>query len=380
MSSIDLTPRGLLNGDNNYVLQDEGLYGLLKYIWAGLLLPKTTWEYSDRLRLPEETYANIEPVLAPLIEAYNTANGHCETFKSTTYPSITGTADDIFSYAQTAAGNGPEPYFAYGYLVETLRQLASTESPSEQETLKKDIGNILNFHLRFIDNIITKSQAAVNNLRAFEQATMTDREAIMLCQNAVVKKLDMDVASLAALQNDLGNYRRSLQVDIYEYEKDLIKASLTPSWFGMIFYGLMPTGFYRRMTNKLGAAIRYFAGLIEDTEGQLSEERSIVAALAATESDLTSLLGAMSPAISTVEAMMGAWQAIAGDLTSISRAVQEDSRAVDTFIEGIIGEKIAEKWATLAAAVDRFRQASNIADVQMQSLDRMENDIQGTVI
>ena len=30
-------------------------------------------------------------------------------------------------------------------------------------------------------------------------------------------------------------------------------------------------------------AIRYFAGLIEDTEGQLSEERSIVAALAATE-------------------------------------------------------------------------------------------------
>ncbi|KAI5830652.1 hypothetical protein K523DRAFT_415712 [Schizophyllum commune Tattone D] len=380
MSTIDLTPRGLLNGDNNYILQDQGLYDLLKYIWAGLVLPRTTWEYNDRLRLSEETASNIESVLVPLIEAYITAKGHCETFKTTTYPSITGTADDIFNYAQTAAGNGSEPFFAYTYLIESLRQLASTESPSEQETLKNDIGNILKFHLRFIDNIVSKSQTAVDNLRAFEQATMTDREAILLCQAAVVKKLDMDSASLATLQNHLAGYRHNLQVDIYEFEKDLIKASIAPSLIAIIVYGLMPSEFYRMMANKLGAAIQYFRGLINVAEGQLSEERSIVAALAATESDLTSLLGAMSPAVTMVQEMMGAWQGISGDLLSIGQAVKADSEAVSTVVEGIIEAKIADKWKTLAAAVNRFHQASNIADVQMQTLDQMENDIQGPVV
>lgn len=76
MSAIDLTPRGLLNGDNNYILQDVGLFGLLKYIWAGLLLPQTTGDYSDRLRLPEEMYFNMKSVLAPLIETYNTVRAH----------------------------------------------------------------------------------------------------------------------------------------------------------------------------------------------------------------------------------------------------------------------------------------------------------------
>ncbi|KAI5892290.1 uncharacterized protein SCHCODRAFT_02625792 [Schizophyllum commune H4-8] len=380
MSTIDLTPRGLLNGDNNYILQDQGLYDLLKYIWAGLILPRSNWEYAERLRLHEETYSNIEPVITPLIAAYNTTKDHCVTFKDTTYPSITGTADDIVNYAQTAAGHGPEPFFAYANLVETLQQLASTESPSEQATLKKTIGNILDFHLTFINTIISKSQTAVNNLREFESVTMTDRQTILLCQAAVVKTLDMDLETLDTLQRHLADYRHDIQVDVRDYEKDLIRASKAPSWDVLVVFGLRPSGFFRRMADRLSEAIQYFTGLANVADVQLAEERCIVAALAATESDLTSLLGAMSPAVTMVQEMMGAWQGISEDLASISQAMEEDIQAVNAIVARIIEEKIAEKWETLAAAADRFRQASNITDVQLETLDQMEKDKQGTIV
>ncbi|KAL1713610.1 hypothetical protein EV715DRAFT_267162 [Schizophyllum commune] len=380
MSAIDLTPRGLLNGDNNYILQDVGLFGLLKYIWAGLLLPQTTGDYSDRLRLPEEMYFNMKSVLAPLIETYNTARGHCETFKDTTYPSITGTADDIFNYARTVAGNGPEPFFAYSYLVELLRQLADTESTDTQATLKKTIGNILNFHLTFIDSIITKSQTAVNNLRAFEQATMTDREAIMLCHKDVVRVLNMDEDALATLQSHLADYRHDLQVDIDEFEKAFVRQGFARQLAEVLVVGVLPHGMLFGLAGRLANAITMFRGLIYNAEGQLPEERAVVAALAATESDVTSLLGTMSPTITMVEGMMGCWQSIAEDLNSIAEAVKADSAAVNAVVERIIEAKIAEKWNTLAEAVDRFRQASNVADVQIQTLDEMENSIKGIVI
>lgn len=58
----------------------------------------------------------------------------------------------------------------------------------------------------------------------------------------------------------------------------------------------------------------------------------------------------MSPAVTMVQEMMGAWQGISGDLLSIGQAVKADSEAVSTVVEGIIEAKIADKWKTLAAA------------------------------
>ena len=38
-------------------------------------------------------------------------SGHCQTFKSTTYPSIVNIANDVYNYAQDAGGNLQDSYY-----------------------------------------------------------------------------------------------------------------------------------------------------------------------------------------------------------------------------------------------------------------------------
>ena len=66
----DLTPQGLFNDDGNYILQQDDMYSLLKYVCASLLLPVTEWEYIERLHLSQDTIGIISSSLEPLVAAY----------------------------------------------------------------------------------------------------------------------------------------------------------------------------------------------------------------------------------------------------------------------------------------------------------------------
>ena len=75
-SAPDLTPKGLVNDDGNYILQQDDMYSLLKYVCAGLLLPVTDWEYIERLNLSQDTTGIISSSLEPLIATYVTVCLH----------------------------------------------------------------------------------------------------------------------------------------------------------------------------------------------------------------------------------------------------------------------------------------------------------------
>ena len=68
--SIDLSPKGLLNESGNYVLQQPDVANLVKYAWAGVLLPDNADALETRLKVSPDTLRKLSGVLAPLLVTF----------------------------------------------------------------------------------------------------------------------------------------------------------------------------------------------------------------------------------------------------------------------------------------------------------------------
>ncbi|KAL1675926.1 hypothetical protein EV122DRAFT_217420 [Schizophyllum commune] len=382
--SIDLTPSSLINGDGNYILQHDDMYALLKYVCAGLLLPVTEWEYIERLQLSQDTISIISSSLEPLIATYVTAQGHCETFRQSTYPGITAIASDVYDYAQIASGKGTNPYFAYSNLIQSIRALSTTAPGEELDSLKVTVKNITSYLSTAIGDVSTKLQGAVGNLQAFEQTMMQDNQSIQQYQKAVIDLLQTEEGDIQDLQATLEQYQAELTADEATYEHDLVVACSTPSYAWIPFVGIFVASAVATIYGEKAAAMANVIGgvkqLISNTEGEIADEKGIAANLAAVESDVSSLLATMTPAITVVQKMIGVWQAISGDLDNLQQMVETDVSVASAAIAEIVEEKLVERWSELAEAVTKYQQAAVITDAQLVGLDELASQLSNQVV
>ncbi|KAL1693130.1 hypothetical protein GGG16DRAFT_49761 [Schizophyllum commune] len=382
--SVDLTPKGLINEDGNYILQQDDMYGLLKYIWSGLLLPVSEREYIMCLNLSQETIGLVDSALGPLIGAYVAAQQHCETFRTSTYPSITGIAVDVFDYAQIASGQGTSPYWAYANLLQSVRALSSTTSDEEIADLRTTVKNIVSYLSTAVGDIQAKLKTAVDDLRTFEQTTMEDKQSIQQYQSAIIQLLQTEEGNIQDLVVKLKGYQAQLKANEATYEHDLVLACSRPSWTWITFIGIFASSIISRVYGEKAAALANVIGsikeLIYDTEGEIIDEKGIAANLAAIESDVDSLLATMGPAISIVEKMMGVWQAIGEDLANLQQMATSNVGTLDAAVAEIIDEKLTERWAELAVAVGKYQQAAAVTDAQMVTIDELADQLSDRVV
>ena len=77
--SFDLSPKGVLDENNNYVLQHESIYALLQYIWAGVLLPADTSAFQKRLDISSSTMKKLKDDLKGLLPRYAAVSRRAHT-------------------------------------------------------------------------------------------------------------------------------------------------------------------------------------------------------------------------------------------------------------------------------------------------------------
>lgn len=65
------------------------------------------------------------------------------------------------------------------------------------------------------------------------------------------------------------------------------------------------------------------------------------------QTDLQNVINQIGPAITTIQKMIGTWDAIADDLESINEAVHDDSPDVMPDVQDIIQESILSQWNDL---------------------------------
>ena len=79
-ATVDMTPKDLINQDGNYVLQQDDMYAVLQYVWAGVLLPTSPDAFQARLGVSDDTMKKLNAVLESLISQYKTVSNRSAHF------------------------------------------------------------------------------------------------------------------------------------------------------------------------------------------------------------------------------------------------------------------------------------------------------------
>ncbi|KAL1725365.1 hypothetical protein EV714DRAFT_277581 [Schizophyllum commune] len=386
--SVDLSPKGLLNDSGNYVLQQDDLANLVKYVWAGVLLPGDTGAYQQRLNVSTTTMRKLSEVVTPLLSSFDDSKAHCKTFKDKTYPSIVSIADDIYNYAQDAGGTEQNSYYAT--ILRCIRGLATASSQPEQDDLKQTIDSLFGTLIKNATAIQTKMQEVVENVSKFGDQTYEDSSALKERKLAVEDMLTSDAGALEALQRQLEEDHTELKADQAEYEHDQIVASTALTYAWVPFLGVITSSVVVAASGRAAAAMAERIKLVnqlisEETDEAgsrtevVTDERRIVADLISVDMDTDSLLAAVGPAIQALQAVLVAFQAIAGQLANLKDLVNTDPSKANAAIKTIIDSELVDEWNALANAVDKYRQAAFVTPVQEISLNELSQQLQKRV-
>ncbi|KAL1714238.1 hypothetical protein EV715DRAFT_209983 [Schizophyllum commune] len=375
--TIDLTPQGLLNADGNYVLQQEDVYNLLKYVWAGVLLPVTPEDYQKRLQLSTDIVTKLSNVITPLVAAYKTCSANCTTFKSTTYPSIVAIANDVYSYAQNAGGTAQDSYYAN--IWQAIRSLANATSPTQAQQLIATINGLIDTQVTDIANIKAKAEQVVNDLITFQDQTAGDQTTLKTNLDAVAAALKTEDGDLATLEKMLADNKAQLTSDEADYEHDKIVACTTLTYFWAGPIGLIAAavvaGIYGKKAADLADKIDEMRSLITDEEGKVSDEKSLLADLNAVDADLTSFYASLDPAITALKDMITVWDNISTQLTNLKSIVANDVQKATAATAALNDAILVAKWNALKEAVDKYRQAANVMPIHKTSLEAISEKL-----
>ncbi|KAL1750571.1 hypothetical protein FB107DRAFT_223663 [Schizophyllum commune] len=370
-STIDMTPQGLLNADGNYVLQQEDVYNLLKYVWTGVLLPVDASAYQTRLQISTDIATKLSNVIQPLVASYATCSGHCQTFKSTTYPSIVNIANDVYNYAQDAGGNLQDSYYAN--IWQAIRSLATATTQSQQDQFMQTINDLIAVQVKNIAAIKAKAVQAVNDLTMFQTQTAQDQTTLEGNQKAVLTALEAEDGNLAALEKLLADNKAELASDEEEYEHDKIVACTTLTYAWVPFWGIIAAsvvaGIYGKKAADMADKIDEMKTLIADEATKVQDEKRLIADLNAVSTDLTNFYNSIDPAVTALRNMITVWDNISTQLTNLQSIVANDVQKANAATATHTDAILVAKWNALKVAVDKYRQAAYITPVQQTSLD-----------
>ncbi|KAI5829125.1 hypothetical protein K523DRAFT_320813 [Schizophyllum commune Tattone D] len=369
--TVDMTPQGLLNADGNYVLQQEDVFNLLKYVWAGVLLPVDADSYQKRLQISTDIASKLSDVIQPLVAAYAVCSGHCQTFKSATYPEIVSIASDVYDYAQGAGGSLHDSYYAN--IWQAIRSLATATSPTQQKEYLDTINGLIDVQVGNIANITRKAEKAVTDLTVFKGQTAQDKTTLDTRQQAVTAALTSENGDLATLQKLLEDNKAELASEQAEYEHDKIVACTTLTYAWIPWYGIIAAtivaGIFGKKAADMADKIDEMKKLIADETTKVQDEKRLIADLTAVGTDLTNFFDSIDPAITAINAMVTVWSDISTQLTNLKNIVANDVGKANAATAAHTDAILVAKWNALKEAVDKYRQAAYITPVQQTSLD-----------
>jgi hypothetical protein len=314
--------------------------------------------------------------------------GHCTTFKDETYTGIVGLADSIYSLAQKAGGKAAGSYYAnilsagqalFAELDKDLKQQNQDLISKKQ----KVVNALVDAQVKSITALQTSAAKAVQDLRDFETQVKVDQEALKSRNKIITEKLSGENGDIAKLQQLITTNKTELSEDRTEYEQDITIAATAASYAWVFPVGTVIAaviiGVYADKAIDMKAKIDGLNAVIQDENDQVSADKQLVAGLTLIQTDLQSLLDKIGPAITAIEGMKGAWEAIASDLLDIKKAVAEGSAEDLPDLQEITQESILGQWNDLKEEVDDFRKSAYISPPEQLTLDEYSKQLQAVI-
>ncbi|ATZ46168.1 hypothetical protein BCIN_01g08160 [Botrytis cinerea B05.10] len=369
-NSTLLQPKGLIDDKGDYALNQTDISNLLKYIWTGALLATTKEEYLLHTGINATEYDHLKEYVDPLLVVYTACKGHCVTFKDVTYRKVVDLSNAVYNFAGKAGGKSTGSYYA-NIISNTLivfGELEKDYDEQDQALIKKSQGIVdalVKAQLKSITKLKDDANKVTQDLRDFETLAKADQLALASRNKIIKDKLTGEGGDIQRLQDDIKTKTKEISDDQDEYEQDVTIAatSVTYAWavpVGPIIAAVI-IGVYTDRAIKMKAKIDALRDLLTDDQDQLRADRQLVADLTLIQTDLQNVINQIGPAITTIQKMIGTWDAIADDLESINEAVHDDSPDVMPDVQDIIQESILSQWNDLKVSVDNYRKSAYIS-------------------
>ncbi|KAF7875153.1 hypothetical protein EAF04_002325 [Stromatinia cepivora] len=196
-------------------------------------------------------------------------------------------------------------------------------------------------------------------MKDFETDLQKDKSALDVRNNDITQKLSGEGGEMAQLQAEIATTKDEINADQSEYEHDRIVAATAATYAWIFPIGTIAAatviGIYVIQANKIKAEIGVLQDDLKNDEEKLAADNLLCSDLGLVQADLKTVLDTISPAIAAIETLIGAWDAIASDLTAVKDAVNNESATELPIIQQIDQDAIIGQWDDLKAEVDKYR-------------------------
>lgn len=300
-----------------------------------------------------------------LVNLYSEMNATCYAFcgagnTSSTYDSIVTLADNIYNYAQSV------PTF-YGGLQTEITAL-QTATPATQPGIVANIQAILTQLEQAIAPYITGATTESAAISTFSSTLLgynttlgntgsTDPATMWGYYN---NEYGTQSTAVENIQSQLTADAAALQQYKDDYHHDVVCAATSPTYAWVAFpVGLIAASI---VSGVFGAKATAALNSIHATEATIATLTAEEAADNALMTDLThvttqisSIDTELNSAISTVEGILGSWNALSSDLSNINTGLTTDFTSTLAFLLQLDFNNIINDWTALATAANSFR-------------------------
>jgi len=362
-----LTPGEQLLRNGQYTLATPDITNLLKYVWAGSLLPTDKAAYQTVLGISSFT-PGVDEYVAEILTNYKTISANSKNFKDVTFPTIVKIASNLYTYAQLAGGTTKSSYYASILQQMALLYAELDKDVSEQDqTLiskcKKNANDLITNRLKSLKTFTDQANSVVASLRAYEATCVTDQTNLITTKTKVDTKINGvkgEDGTIAKNRKLIADKRAELAGLQAEWEKDLALACTSPLYYflGPLGLILMPVmaGVFGDKAAKAKAAIDAVNKLITETDATIAKDQAVGSDLDRMSADVKKLLDLIPAAITAIQKLIGGWEAVENDLKAI-RDIVKDTMEVDSeFMQGKTQDDVVDLWNAMKVAADKYRQ------------------------
>jgi hypothetical protein len=320
------------------------------YIEAGATLPVSADEAVVKLGVDPSD----GPHFQDLWDAYKQVQVHCLDFRQNIFPRTVNLAADLSAY-----GAHKVPVF-YGALTKILQQIEAGTLPND--TGQKQVEQILASLLTTAQDEAKQAADVAKQIQGFIDQTVKDKAFLDPIYNKYKTEFDGyegDGGLIAEYRKRASDDQGLIEYWNSEYRKDVTIACTTATYAWIFPAGTIAAavvaGVYGARATEALKHVDEYREQLADVESKLRSAILMDHDLDLVNTSLDRLITQLTAALPIVQKVMGIWNGLAGDISSIITTIKSDVSGMPTFIAQLGVQEAIDQWKAVAEEADQYR-------------------------
>ncbi|MCK4257926.1 MAG: alpha-xenorhabdolysin family binary toxin subunit A [Halanaerobiales bacterium] len=339
---------------NPFLLSKAEWINVQVYVQDGLSLPVNTSELSELLFGDGSSSVSD---FQDLLQEFIVVHGHCNTWKTETYPNTINLANNIVHYASKATVY----YGALNEVVEEYCNIKFSENPNKEvlNMLKQKMKGIVQILGKSAKDYATNADNVQKEISTFLDLCTKDQNDMKSLSKTYNQKYGKNSEQVQTLRKQIKEFRSEVDKLQKEYNRDVIieATSATYGWIpiaGWIAAAIVD-GVFAKQMKELKKSINNLKDKIDKDNKIIRRDINLMNAIDIAENSLKTILTDLQNALPVIEKIKGIWSSIYSDLVNIENVIDEDISKVPPFLKDCGIPLAIKDWKKVGQEADSFR-------------------------